>query len=241
MNPITLLVASAQGARLRSATEQLPPAGGPVAGLIPGPEGHLLRILVLGDSTAAGVGVSNHDEGMVGVLARKAAASTRADIAWRVIAAAGATSRRVRHVLLPHLESAQFDLAVVLVGVNDVLARREVAEWQANVSVILDDLARHSGEVVMTGIPPFERFPSMPRTLGRYLAKYGRRLDHVAQRLCSDRDRVIWLDSTGLLPDDPDFFARDGFHPSATGYALWADAIWKRASPGQAAEAKASA
>lgn len=236
MNPITLLVASAQGARLRKATEQLLPAAGPTTGAVDGPDERLLRILVFGDSTAAGVGVANHDEGLAGVLARKAAASMRSAVRWQVIADSGATSRRERHALLPLIEQEQFDLAVVLVGVNDVLVRLQVHEWQTNVSAILDGITAHARKVVMTGVPPFDRFPSMPRTLGFYLSRYGRRLDDTARRLCRDRDRVAWMDSTELLPDDPDFFARDGFHPSSKGYAIWADAIWKRALPGLASE-----
>ncbi len=90
--------------------------------------------------------------------------------------------------------------------------------------------AERSGLVVMAGVPPFDRFPAMPRTLGRHLARSGRGLDEAARRLCRDRERVVWIDSTGLLPEGRDCFARDGFHPSTAGYALWAAAIWDRAA-----------
>ncbi len=230
MNPVALLLAAAQGARLRRATEILPPAAGPTGGVVPGPgDSAAVRLLVIGDSTAAGVGAANHEEAIAGSLARLAAEDVRAAVQWRVIAQSGATSRRVRHSLLPELEGSDpFDLAVVLVGVNDVLARRHLDQWQEDVAAVLAGVTARAGLVVMTGLPPFDRFPSMPRTLGRYLTGRGRRLDEVAERLCRDEEQVLWIDSAGLLADDAEFFARDGFHPSATGYQRWAHAIWQR-------------
>ena len=231
MNPVAFLLAAAQGARLRRATEILPPATGPTRGVVPGPSDRTaVRLLVIGDSTAAGVGAANHEEAIAGSLARLAAEDVGSAVEWRVIARSGATSRRVRHSLLPELEASDpFDLAVVLVGVNDVLARRHPDQWQEDVAAVLARVTGRAGLVVMTGIPPFDRFPSMPGTLGRYLTRRGRRLDEVAERLCRDQERIVWIDSAGLLADDAEFFARDGFHPSATGYQTWATAIWRRA------------
>lgn len=231
MNPFAPLLAAAQGARLRRTTERLPPAAGPTAGAVPGPGETAMRLLVIGDSTAAGVGAADHGQALVGALAREAAEDAGVPVEWRVVARAGATSRRVRYSLLPHLdEERRYDLAVLLMGVNDVLARRGVDEWRDNAAAVLDRVAERSGLVVMAGVPPFDRFPAMPRTLGRHLARSGRGLDEAARRLCRDRERVVWIDSTGLLPEGRDCFARDGFHPSTAGYALWAAAIWDRAA-----------
>lgn len=234
MNPVMLLVAAGQGARLRRTTEQLPPAGGPMTGAVTGSDptrGTGMRILVLGDSTADGVGAATHEEALVGALARRAADDTNSRVQWRVVAQSGATSRRVRYTLVPQLhEEREFDLAVVLVGVNDVLTQRRATAWIDDVAAILDGVAEKAGLVVMTGIPPFDRFPSMPRTLGRYLAGRGQSLDAAARVLCREREQVMWIDSTELLPDDPDFYAHDGFHPSTTGYGIWAEAIWQRVS-----------
>lgn len=241
MNPLALLVAAAQGSRLRRTVERLSPADGPTAGSVPGRDGPALRLLVFGDSTAAGVGAEDHETALVGSLAREVARDTRSAVEWRVIAHAGATSRRVRHSLLRELdEEHPFDLAVLLVGVNDVLARRRVDQWHDDVAVILDQVVAQAELVVMTGVPPFDRFPSMPRTLGRYLAGQGRRLDEVAKRLCQERRRIKWIDSTELLPDDQDFFARDGFHPSPAGYRTWAQAIWQHAASGSDMNARRS-
>ncbi|QTX05578.1 hypothetical protein G127AT_05030 [Agromyces archimandritae] len=76
----------------------------------------------------------------------------------------------------------------------------------------------------MAGIPPFERFEAFPRTLRRYLAGRAAAVDAVSRRIC-DRPGVTWVDSTVELDMGPDFFARDGFHPSALGYRSWASLV----------------
>ncbi|UED86232.1 hypothetical protein K4G22_20220 [Streptomyces profundus] len=131
MNPLLLPVVAVQGLRVRSATEVLPPAAGPLAGRVPaggdaasGPaSGDALRLGVLGESTAAGCGVDSHADGFPGCLARELAARTKRPVAWEVVGLHGATARRVRHRLLPQLEG-RFDTVVLLAGVNDVLSRR---------------------------------------------------------------------------------------------------------------------
>ena len=61
-----------QGKRLRRETPKLPDAALPWSGSVPGPTP--LRLLVLGDSTAAGVGADTQDEALPGNLARELSA-----------------------------------------------------------------------------------------------------------------------------------------------------------------------
>jgi lysophospholipase L1-like esterase len=77
----------------------------------------------------------------------------------------------------------------------------------------------------MTAIPPFTALPSLPTTLGRYLAERAAALDAVSRRVCAEQPRATWISSTDLLPIGPDFFASDRFHPSAIGYRRWARAV----------------
>ncbi|MTD16593.1 SGNH/GDSL hydrolase family protein [Nakamurella sp. YIM 132087] len=223
MNPLLLPVVAAQGIRVRRTTEILPEAKGPTTGRTPGRE-PALRLSVIGESTAAGCGAATHEQAFTGALARALSGRTGRAVEWQVHGSNGATVRRVRHQLLSRLDG-EVDLAVLLVGVNDVLRRRSVAEWSADLAVVLDGLAGSATTVAMTGIPPFADFPSLPRTLGRYLGERANALDDAARRLCGTRDRTFWIGAAHLLPSDPGFFARDGFHPSAQGYEQWAGAV----------------
>lgn len=206
----------------------LPPAAGPTTGTAGDASRQPLRLAVLGESTAAGCGVDTHDDGFPGCLARELAARTRRPVTWDVVGQHAATARRIRHRLLPRL-GQDLDVAVLLAGVNDVLTRRAPGQWGDDLVAIVDDLADRAEHVAVTGIPPFQAFPSLPATLARYLAERAAALDEVARQVCAAQPRVTWVSSTdllpALLPAGPDFFARDRFHPSASGYRRWAQAV----------------
>lgn len=225
MNPLLLPVIAAQGIWVRYRTEVLPPAGGPNAGTVGTDRaGAPMRIAVLGESTAAGCGVDTHDDGFPGGLARELAERTGRPVTWEVVGQHGATARRIRHKLLPQLGDG-VDLTVLLAGANDVLGRRTAEEWRDDLAAIVDSLAERAKQVVVVGLPPFARFPSLPGTLGRYLAGQAALLDAVSAQVCVQRPRATFLTSTDAMSIGGDFFARDGFHPSAHGYRRWAELV----------------
>lgn len=225
MNRLLLPVVAVQGRWMRSAIRMAPPAGGPTRGTVGDATGPPLRLGVLGDSTAAGCGVDTHDNGFAAWLARDLAARTGRPVVWEVVGQFGATARRIRHRLLPQL-GGNLDVAVLLAGGNDVLTRRTPDQWRDDLAAILDGLTGRSEQVVVAGLPPFASFPSLPATLGRYLAERASALDTVSRQLCAQQPRTTWTGPAGLPP--PDCFAHDHFHPSASGYRLWARAVADR-------------
>jgi lysophospholipase L1-like esterase len=224
VNPLLLPIVAVQGMWVRFAIEMLPPAAGPTIGTVGDAPRPPVRIAVLGESTAAGCGVDSHDDGFPGCLARELAARTRRPVEWEVVGQHAATARRIRYRLLPRLGD-NLNVAVLLAGVNDVITRRTPGQWGDDLAAIVDDLADRAEYVAVAGIPPFEAFPSLPTTLGRYLAQRAGALDEVSQQVCAEQPRATWISSTGILPTGPDFFAQDHFHPSAPGYRRWAQVV----------------
>jgi lysophospholipase L1-like esterase len=188
----------------------------------------MVRLAVIGESTAAGCGVETYDDSIAAAFARCLADHRGQDVSWFVLGQDGATSRRILHRLLPELPGG-WDLVVLLAGVNDVLSRRRPAEWRANLDAILDGLEARSRQVVVAGLPTFAEFPQLPVALSRYLDRRARALDRVAEQVCQQRDRAFWIGS-GDMEASPDFFAVDGFHPSAEGYQQWANWLCSRLS-----------
>ncbi|MFG2558686.1 SGNH/GDSL hydrolase family protein [Streptomyces sp. NPDC048496] len=156
-----------------------------------------------------------------GNLARELSERTGRPVEWSVRGQYGATVRRIRYRLL-HEVGSDLQVAALLAGVNDVLGRRSPQNWGDDLAAVVGDLARRAEEVVVTGIPAFGEFPSVPGTLGRYLAERATALDEVSQRVCAGIAGVTWIGSTDVLPMGPEFFARDRFHPLAHGYRAWA-------------------
>lgn len=224
MNPLLLPVIAAQGIWVRTRTEVLPPAAGPSTGTVGDSAAAPLRLAVLGESTAAGCGVDTHDNGFPGRLARELVDQTGRPVTWEVVGQYGATARRIRHQLLPQLDDS-FDLVVLLVGANDVLGRTTAEQWGVELAAMVDELTDRTKQVVVVGNPPFANFPSLPAALRRYLAQRAAVLDQVSRRVCAERAQSTWINSTDILPVEPKFFARDGFHPSAFGYLQWARAV----------------
>lgn len=242
VSPVLLPLVAWQGLRVRRTTVVLPEAGGPRTGQVgvaptPGSPDAPLRLLVLGESTAVGMGVATHSDGLAGQLARRLADTTGRAVRWVVSGRSGATLRRIRHRLLAELppEPAGYDLIVLLAGVNDVLSRCSPDRWTTHMTAVRDELRRHlapDGRIVLTGVPSFADFPSLPRPLSTCLDQHARRLD--ARTSAFADDRVLWVSSrevmaAGTAEDRPaDWFAADGFHPGKRGYAEWAAAIAAR-------------
>lgn len=228
MNPLLLPLVAAQAAHVRRTIGKEPRPKGPTNGVVPGPATEdgsgPLRLLVIGDSSASGRGAPTHDLAFAGSMARAIAERTERAVEWRALGKYGATSEQIRHGVLTKV-SGDWDLAVLLVGVNDILARRTVDAWTGDLTAIVENLQDHAAHTVVPGIPEFGAFPSLPRTLRRYLAERGRTLDSAARLVCAGRRSVQWVSSADLGPAEPSFFAADGFHASPADYARWAQAI----------------
>lgn len=228
MNPLKMPLVALQGYRTRARAEVLPEAAGPLSGSTVGADEQSLRVMVVGESTAAGCGAATHDEAFAGGFSRALSRLRGRPVRWEVCGRNGATIRRVRYRMLPELASGA-DAAVLLIGVNDVLTRTPVAQWRDDLTAVVDALRGLAERTVVAGIPPFDAFPSLPRALGTYLGERGRALDAAAQEICSTRDRVSWIGAADLdlarALADASFFARDGFHPSPVGYQRWASGI----------------
>lgn len=223
MTALLFPVAIVQGRRFMATTTMAPPAAGRPCGTAGAGDSPPLRLTVLGDSMAAGHGVDDHEEGIAAQLAQILADRRGRPVTWTTIGQFGATTRRIRHRLLPTV-AASCDVAVLMAGGNDVLARRSLTQSRVDYAAILDALTARAERVVAFGVPPFRSFPSLPWALSRYLSARGDRFDAMAHDLCWERN-VEWISASVAL--DASFFAGDGFHPRADGYRFIAATIAK--------------
>lgn len=217
-----------QGLRVRRTTERLPEADG-----VTGASGvdedaadkHAARVVVLGDSVAAGVGLENHRDALAGRLAVLLARAWDRPVAWTVVARSGLTARGVLD-LVGGARLADADVVVVSVGVNDTKNLHGDAQWRAGLGELLDGVleAAPSARVVLLGIPPMEAFPALPAPLSLLMGARARRMDRIGREVAAARPRVDRLELTGIL-EPGTAFARDGFHPSAAVHAHLAEGV----------------
>ncbi|APX12060.1 SGNH/GDSL hydrolase family protein [Tateyamaria omphalii] len=196
---------------------RLTEAAGPRTGLAG--QGDAVRVLIVGDSSAAGVGVAKQDAALAGRLAHHLAPT--ASVSWALVAKSGWTTRQVLQAL-ELLPPARADIAVVAVGVNDVKNGVHISNWRKNYAAILQVLAsRHgAGIIVASGVPPLGLFPLLPKPLRGVLGARAARFDARLAALCAEREGAVHLPfDQPLTPSD---MARDGFHPGAPIYDAWA-------------------
>ena len=183
--------------------------------------GRALRLLIIGDSSAAGVGVKTQAEALSGQLS--AQLGIDAHVSFRLVAKTGA---RTRDVLgwLPDLAGQTFDVVVTALGVNDVTKLTSARRFRRDQQKLIDALtqAQAARLILVSGLPPMDQFPLLPQplrwVLGRQAARFNKILDQVVAQNRNCRKVVLGL---GLGPHN---MARDGFHPDATVYAAWAAA-----------------
>ena len=222
LGPILLL----QARWLRRTALRLPEATGPRSGI----EGECdsltapLRILVVGDSSAAGVGVSSQAEALAQPVAKLLAMRTGRPVIWQLVAKSGINTREALD-LLTHSELSPADYLITALGTNDVTSQRSPIQFLRDYVLLADTLRKRTGAVglVVTGLPPLRILPAAPHPLRWYLGRCAIRLDQ-ALRDWIERDplaRYVSLEWAAYPKD----MAEDGFHPGPSQYRRWADLV----------------
>lgn len=212
-----------QAVELRRTAIELPEPQGERSG-VAGAGALRLRLLVAGDSSAAGVGARTQDEALAAPMARRLAQRLGGKVRWQLAAESGLTSEGVLHKLM-HGGVAPADVAVVICGVNDITKeqafsfalrkRRQIAEW----------LRAHAGvrQVLFPALPEMEVFPAIPQPLAWYAGQAARRNNRLQQRWARDFVFIRHVTMDGLA--HPALFSEDGFHPAPALYARVAERL----------------
>ncbi|WP_321788909.1 SGNH/GDSL hydrolase family protein [Paraburkholderia sp. J94] len=212
-----------QGVYTRRVTPKLPEPPGPREGRAG--QGSVLKLLIVGDSAAAGVGVEHQHNALAGQLV--AALAPQFELHWKVIAQTGYTTRDVLR-RLEHEPGQAFDLVVLSLGVNDVTSAVRTGKWlaqQRDLLALLQQrfLAQH---VIVNGVPPMERFTALAQPLRAIL---GARAHRFNASLASVVDQWPGCELVRpTLPSGREALADDGFHPGRSAYREWARHLAER-------------
>lgn len=183
----------------------------------------LVSYLVLGDSTAAGVG-ADYDQGIAMATTREL--SRTHEVKMHNVSVSGARIREVLDDQLPRAASIRPDLVLLSVGANDVTHLTSVRSMRASLREIVQHLRSTNPDVaiVITGSPDMGSPPRVPRLL-RGLASL--RTKQVNRMFVAEAERLhltfapIAAETGPLFRRDRSLFAADRFHPNERGYATW--------------------
>ena len=185
-----------------------------------------MRVVALGDSVTAGYAIRHHRLSVAGQLALPMSTRFDATVEWQSCAVSGATAgEALRLVRSEALGDA--DLVFVSVGVNDLKNLHRAARFRRELGALPDATlaAAPRANVCLLGIPPLDHFPAFPRPLADALGWRGRVFDAIGVEEVRRRDRALRIQADGPL--GPEMFAADGFHPSPTLHAAFADAVMR--------------
>ena len=219
-----------QGTLTRRRVPCLPPVQPPHHGLVPG-RGATIRLLAIGESTVAGVGLAHSEETVAATTARALGRRTRRAVAWHGLGLSGATVNEAAERLLPRIAREPVDLLVVSFGVNDTIAYRSPSTFASDLAALVTAARARIGNaaVVVTGVAPLACFPALPWPLRTILNWRSAALQEAADGLATRFPRLVV--ERFLEPLGPHLFAVDGFHPNMEAHALWGEEIASLALP----------
>lgn len=192
--------------------------------------GDPVQLLVLGDSTAAGMGADNRYQTVGGILSSGLAAIMGRPVELTNEAVVGAESSDLSAQLsraLARIDKA--DVAVILVGANDVTHRIDRSVSVKHLQRTVRYLRTLDIPVVVGTCPDLGTVEPVPFPLNKLLRQWSREL--AAEQTVSAVEAGARTVSMGDLLG-PEFaaspsvmFSQDRFHPSPAGYARVASAL----------------
>lgn len=192
-----------------------------------------LRLTLLGDASALGVGVGSVAESLGGQLAELLAGPGGGAGGRRVelssVAVAGSRSEDLGTQVARALVGTRPDVAVILIGAGDATALRPPAEAAAHLGAAVRRLRDAGVEVVVGTCPDLGACRAFAPPLRQLLGWYGRRIarSQAAAAHAAGADVVDMAAETGpIFRADAGALCFDGFHPSADGYRVWAHALY---------------
>ena len=212
-----------QALYVRKVTPRLPEAKGERRGSLKANDNHTnMSVLIIGDSSAAGVGVEQQVEALAGQLADSL--TPHFNIDWQLLAQTGATSTDgLQWIQQQSRQKIQFVITVF--GVNDVTHMHSTDRWKQEQQALFESLQLRYARphVIACGLPPVSRFPALPQPLRWHLGKRAEQFDAQLQALTVRQDKHHYCALDFSL--DERLIASDGFHPGAGIYKPWAEKL----------------
>uniref|UniRef100_A0A7S2HKX9 SGNH hydrolase-type esterase domain-containing protein n=2 Tax=Octactis speculum TaxID=3111310 RepID=A0A7S2HKX9_9STRA len=208
-----------------------------------------LRILFIGDSLVAGIGLQPGEPMLPQLTARVLAERLNSDISWRALNSIGGDIRMLRSNLVPKIDDylhrceeggeRKFDAVIIMCGLNDFKKFFVNGRTPSAFREDLEDLTRllkarfgNDCRVVLPAIPVqwTTAFPEPMRSFVLQLSTLWddeKRLFAAASRMHPGKIGAVDFISEPSIGEESrsSAMSSDGVHPNSKGYGIWADHI----------------
>jgi lysophospholipase L1-like esterase len=190
-----------------------------------------LRFVVLGDSTAAGVGAGTVENAYPVLLASRLAEEHDRRVTLTSLGVSGARVGTVLVEQVPLVAPERPDLVFVAIGANDVTHVTSLDQVHLEMSLLIDAL-QSTGAVVVVAGPPDMRAAAWHEPLRSLAGWRGRQVGEAIENAAEERGVPVVPLAREAAPyfaaHPEDAYGADNFHPGPGGYAAWARAIYPR-------------
>jgi lysophospholipase L1-like esterase len=186
-----------------------------------------IRLVLLGDSSALGVGVDRVVDTVGGTIATQLAEQDRR-VELSSVAVVGSRSSDLRTQVARALLGPRPDVAVILVGANDATGLRRPTEAAASLADAVRRLRAMGVAVVVGTCPDLGAARAIAPPLRQMVGLLGRRVAWAQAEAvrAAGGIPVDLANITGpVFRADAGTLCDDGYHPSADGYRVWAHAL----------------
>ena len=177
------------------------------------------RILLLGGAVVAGAGVTSHEIGIGGFLARQLSALTGRGVDLDLHGVPGLTAAHAAQ-LIDSAELARFDAVVIMLGMHEAMSLAAPPGLERDIRALLDRVrgAAPFTTVFVVGVAQLSKLVPLPRIIGPVVSRQITTLNAITQRVCRER-------GARFIPFVTDARSNPHHFVDATTYAVWAEPI----------------
>ena len=183
--------------------------------------------VAVGDSTGVGVGAKDggYPARLLGRIKQE-----RADARLVNLCVSGATTEDLLREQLKQAVASRPTLITIGIGINDLGSYVAVETFARNFEEIVKRLKTGtSASIVVSNLPDISLAPVVPAEQREQtrdqINLFNARIGEIAKRY-NLKLVDAYTETHAIIPEHPEFFSDDGFHPSDAGYEYWAKTMW---------------
>lgn len=177
------------------------------------------RILLLGTAAVAGVGVSSHQLGLGGRLARRVSALTSRGVDLDI---EGSVTLSVRDALaaVTVRSAGHYDVAVLFVGARESMGLQPIHTWTKQLRELLRgaveaDVASH---VIVIGVPAIHRYATLPKSFAERMRRHVERQNEATATICAEFTHVSFVSLSHPMNEA-------SYQLGSAAYETWAEVL----------------
>ena len=189
------------GIWIRERSPRFGPAANPVSGQY-GKGKPKVKLLVVGDSSAASVGIAQAKDGLASQVARWLHEDQNVAVSWKTSGHNSAIAGEVRDIIIPNLPEAEYTHIIMAIGTNDIKNLHTVSRWKKQFGGMIYALRARFPEAQIWWMPIMKMrdVPTIPAPLAFIMQLRTDLLNQKAIELCQERGVHLAPHLTGITP-----------------------------------------